>query len=351
MQIVAIEGTQPSYAMELRGGIQAEESRLILTLARDVTSVYESRHTMLSAFRTIYLATVLIGSLVSLAMASALTAPLSKVSNATKQMAQGKLSVRLNLRRADEVGQLARDFDHMAAQLQESMEKMEQTMQAQAQFMGSFAHELKTPMTSIIGYADLLRSQALPQEDAQAAANYIFTEGKRLESLSFKLLQLHLSKHELPELELVEMDAFLRQLIGQLTPIYESEGIHLTATLAPGQWHLDCALMESVLINLLDNARKAMDSGGTITVKLDFPGNNCRIQVADDGRGMPPEVLQHLTEAFYRVDKSRSRAQGGAGLGLSLCDEIVQRHNGTLRFQSQPGNGTRVTILLKGVLQ
>lgn len=214
--------------------------------------------------------------------------------------------------------------------------------------MGSFAHELKTPMTSIIGYADLLRTQALDPADAQEAANYIFSEGKRLESLSLKLLQLHLSRHEPPEREKVDMARFLTRLTHQLRPVYEKEGIRLDCRTQPGTWPVDPELMESVVTNLMDNARKAMDRGGVIGLLLDYPDNTCRIRIVDNGRGMPPEVLKHLTEAFYRVDKSRSRAQGGAGLGLSLCNEIVQCHNGVLKFDSVPGKGTCVSVILKG---
>ena len=214
--------------------------------------------------------------------------------------------------------------------------------------MASFAHELKTPMTAIIGYADLLRTESLDREESMEAANYIFSEGKRLESLSLKLQQLHLAKHETPELEQVQMDRFVTNLVRQLRPVYEPSGIRLECQTKPGSWDIDPELMESVLMNLMDNARKAMEQGGIIVLLVDFPENACRIRVVDNGRGMPPEVLNHLTEAFYRVDKSRSRAQGGAGLGLSLCSEIVRYHNGELKFESKPGKGTCVSVILKG---
>ena len=303
---------------------------------------------MLSAFRGVFLITLAVGGIISFGLATALTSPLRKVSRATRKMADGDLNVRLKLKSKDEVGQLSRDFDHMAGALQTNITAMEETMAAQERFMGSFAHELKTPMTSIIGYADLLRTQSLDGRDAQEAANYIFSEGKRLESLSLKLLQLHLAKHETPELERVQMDRFVTNLVRQLRPVYEQSGIRLECQTKPGNWDLDPELMESVLMNLMDNARKAMEQGGIIALLVDFPENTCRIRVVDNGRGMPPEVLNHLTEAFYRVDKSRSRAQGGAGLGLSLCSEIVRYHNGELKFESKPGKGTCVSVILKG---
>ena len=336
------------HYMQLNGGISINDERLTMTLFRDISDVYRTRQIMLSAFRGVFLFTLAAGGVISFGLATALTAPLRKVSGAARKMADGDLNVRLKLKTKDEVGRLSRDFDHMAQKLEENITAMENTMAAQERFMGSFAHELKTPMTSIIGYADLLRTQSLEGRDAQEAANYIFSEGKRLESLSWKLLQLHLAKHEAPELEPVEMDRFVTNLVRQLRPVYQQSGIRLDCRTQPGIWDIDPELMESVLMNLMDNARKAMEQGGIIALTVDFPENCCRIRVADNGRGMPPEVLNHLTEAFYRVDKSRSRAQGGAGLGLSLCNEIVRYHNGELKFESQLGQGTCVSVILKG---
>ena len=106
-------------------------------------------------------------------------------------------------------------------------------------------------------------------------------------------------------------------------------------------------LFSSVLTNLVDNARKALDNGGNIMILGESVNGYYRIRVVDNGRGMPEEAIKHITEAFYRVDKSRSRAQGGAGLGLTLCKEVIQLHNGTIAFASREGNGTCVTVTLK----
>ena len=106
--------------------------------------------------------------------------------------------------------------------------------------------------------------------------------------------------------------------------------------------------MQSLLVNLLDNARKALEHGGNIYLAADWQEDFLRIRILDNGRGMPPEALARLTEAFYRVDKSRARAQGGAGLGLALCQKIAALHGGSIAFASREGGGTCVTVLLKG---
>jgi len=348
-RITAFRSSGGRHCICLDAGITVDDSRLTVTLTRDISHIYEARNSMLSAFRKVFLVSLAAGGVFSFILSTALTSPLRKVSRATRQMANGNLTVRLNAKSKDEVGQLSADFDHMADKLEDNIAAIENTMAAQERFMGSFAHEMKTPMTSIIGYADLLRTQSLNDRDAQDAANYIFSEGKRLESLSWKLLQLHLAKHEKPDLEAVEVDKFVVQIVRQLRPVYEKSSIHLNCRTQSGSWYIDPELMESVLTNLMDNSRKAMEHGGVIILTVDFPNGNCRIRIADNGCGMPPEVLNHLTEAFYRVDKSRSRAQGGAGLGLSLCNEIIRYHNGELHFESRPGQGTCVSVILKGV--
>ena len=213
--------------------------------------------------------------------------------------------------------------------------------------MGSFAHELKTPMTSIIGYADLLRSQSLSGEEAQEAANYIFSEGKRLESLSFKLLDLLMMKKEDINLVPTDMKSIIENLTMHLQPVYRKNNISLQCRCAPGYCLTEPDLFRSVLNNLLDNARKALDNGGNILILGERVKGYYRIRVFDNGRGMPEEAIKHITEAFYRVDKSRSRAQGGVGLGLALCKEIIDIHKGTISFASREGNGTCVTVVLK----
>lgn len=338
---------RPGHYFQVSGGVRLGQSRMILTVVTDVSQVFDNRGDMLLSFRWMFLITLAAGALASFILAAALTRPLGRMSKAARKMAQGDLSVRLRVRSDDEIGALARDFDHMADKLEENIHAMEETVAAQERFMGSFVHELKTPMTSIIGYADLLRTQALEPEDAQTAAAYIFSEGKRLESLSLKLLRLQLAKHEPPDLKPVEVTQLVKRLMDQLRPVFQKDHIRVACKGEPGTWEMDSELMESVLMNLMDNARKAMEQGGMILVQVDFPQDCCRIRVADNGRGMPEESLKHLTEAFYRVDKSRSRAQGGAGLGLSLCNEIVQIHNGVLRFASKLGVGTCATVVLK----
>ena len=221
-------------------------------------------------------------------------------------------------------------------------------MLRQENFMGAFAHELKTPMTAIIGFADLLRQGNLDENTRMTAANYIFTEGRRLEKLSFKLLDLIVLKKDSIVMKRVWLNRYLDEIERALSPSLRDKGIRLVCRAEQAKAVLEPDLVKSVLYNLIDNASKAMDSGGIIGVKATAIPGGCQFYVADNGRGMEEKELARITEAFYRVDKSRSRAQGGAGLGLALCKQIVELHNGSIHFDSKPGAGTQVTVTLYG---
>lgn len=236
----------------------------------------------------------------------------------------------------------------MAARQEEHVAALQATMEGQDRFIGSFTHELKTPMTSILGYADLLRRGTLSPEEQASAADYIFSEGKRLERLSLKLLDLYLAQHQQPALVPTAPGEILQDLADHLAPGLAREGIALSAESGPGVCLLEPDLFRSLLLNLVDNSRKALEKGGRIALTCTMTETGCRLTVEDNGRGMPPEVLAHLTEAFYRVDKSRARAQGGAGLGLALCERIAVLHSGAIHFASTPGQGTTVTVSLEG---
>ena len=204
-------------------------------------------------------------------------------------------------------------------------------------------------MTSIIGYADLLRSRPASPEQVQESAGYIFREGRRLEALSRKLMDLSVLDRQEFSLRPVPMDRFLTRVGGALRPALTRQGIRLTVSAQPGKIPIEPDLMETVCLNLIDNARKSIDGDGAISLEgmAERGGGYC-IRVTDNGKGIPEEELARIAEPFYMVDKSRSRAQGGAGLGLALCKRIIDLHGGRLVFQSVVGQGTRVRVHLTG---
>lgn len=335
------------HYLQLSGQLYANETALQLDIVYPIETVYQARTVQLTTYRQIFLLLLLVGAALSLLLSYYLTRPLYRVSRASRKLAQGELSARAKVRSKDEVGLLADDFNRMADRLEKTISEQQEMLLKQEDFIGSFAHEMKTPMTSIIGYADLLRGQSLNAEEQMDAANYIFSEGKRLEALSMKLLELLVAKNQPPKMVRTELSSVLQNLVEHLQPVYKNAGIVLQVQCAEGYCMIEPDLFRSLITNLLDNARKAMEHGGSIVVTSDRADGQYRIRIQDNGCGIPEEALAHLTEAFYRVDKSRSRKQGGAGLGLSLCQRIVELHGGSLQFASQQGQGTCVSVFLK----
>lgn len=340
---------QDQHILQLSAGVPTNTEALQLDILYDVSAVYEARQAQLRSFRLVFLLQLLLCGAAAWLIAWLMTKPLSALTFAAKKLGAGKLDARVTRLPRDEVGILGAAFNQMADQLSDKISQQREAMERQERFMGSFAHELKTPMTSVIGYADLLRSQSLNQEEAREAANYIFSEGKRLEALSLKLLDLLLVKQEQLSLRPIPVGPLIEGLVARLQPIYRQQGIRLQCRCAEGICPLDADLFQSVLVNLLDNARKAIQGDGNIYVLGQAAQGQYWIRVLDNGRGIPEEALRHLSEAFYRVDKARSRAQGGAGLGLTLCSRILELHGGQISFASREGNGTCVTICLPEV--
>lgn len=210
--------------------------------------------------------------------------------------------------------------------------------------MGAFAHELKTPLTTIIGYADLLRSKKLDTEKHLMAANYIYTEGRRLEAMSLRLLEIIVAGKKEAKLSFIPAELifdYLTELYADrtdLTCIFQYEKGNVLAELN---------LLKTVLINLIDNAAKASEPDSAIEIKGFQTKNGYRFCVKDHGIGIPEDELHKIAKAFYMVDKSRSRQNNGAGLGLALCTQILSIHGSSLLIESEPGKGSCFSFLLK----
>lgn len=210
--------------------------------------------------------------------------------------------------------------------------------------IGNMAHELKTPMTAISGYSETLLRVKLSPERQEQALEYIRSECRRLSRLSAKLLELTGLYHEE---ETFRKERFPAQKLKKTLELMMQERLkqkrlHLQITVEPENLSVegDWDLLVSMLTNLLDNSCKASTEGGVICLTMD-PDGFC---VSDKGVGIAAGDLARVTEAFYMADKSRSRRQGGAGLGLALCSEIAKLHGAELEIASEPGRGTVVSV-------
>lgn len=286
---------------------------------------------------------------IALVISAWIARPLMELSAASAVLAGGDLSRRVKItNRQDEVGKLSQDFNNMADQLERQMEQLERASKQQEAFLHSFAHETKTPLTSIIGYAELLLSHTDSPDIVREGAEYIFQEGRRMERLSRKLMEWIVLEKSAFSMQEVEMGQYLAAIAHAVEPAMKKKGIILLAEAQPGQVWIEPDLMKTVCMNLLDNAAKSIEDKGEIVLKGSMLPEGYQIEVTDSGKGIPQEELSRITEAFYMVDKSRARAQGGAGLGLSICRKIIELHGGTLWFESEVGKGTSAYVFLKG---
>ena len=336
--------------LQVSGALKVGKEKCYLDVAYDISPIYEERDKLQQIYYEVFAIMIVLCGILSYSNSFIMTRPLVRLSRTSKAIAAGNISYRSRIKSKDEIGTMAREFDKMTDKLENNIIELKDTMESQNQFIGNFTHELKTPMTSIIGYADLLRSQALTQDEQIEAANYIFSEGKRLERLSLKLLDIFVTENSEVKMVAVSPGKIVEQLVENLKADYLKRNIILKCNYEKGICLLEPDLVRSLVINLMDNSRKAMMDveHGTIDISVKMIDNGCTISVKDNGKGMPKEALQHITEAFYRVDKSRSRKQGGAGLGLALCAKIVEIHNGDIEFQSKENEGTTVIVKLKG---
>lgn len=341
-----------NYYLQLCSSMDINTENLDISqmdIVYDITSVYAARAQEQNTFRLLLIVIFVVGSITSMIAASLLTKPLEKLSSLAQHISHGDYSARLHIHSGDEIEALANDFNNMADTIEDNISELHFSMEKQEQFMGSFAHELKTPMTSIIGYADLLRSQNMSEDETNEAANYIFSEGKRLESLSLKLLDLLVVKNQETILTPTDPALAVRNVINVMKPELAKEHITLKSSCRKGCCMMDIDLFQSLIINIIDNARKAIDDNGLIHVAGTVRDDNYVIIIKDNGRGMPPEGITRISEAFYRIDKSRSRAQGGAGLGLAICSKIAEIHQAKIKYKSAVGRGTVVTITLPNI--
>ena len=276
--------------------------------------------------------------------------PVYRLRETANQIADGQYGMRAEYGRKDEIRPVADSFNRMAEKVEQHICELSQVNERQRQLLGSLAHELKTPMTAIQGYAETLQRVKLTPEREGKALSYIESECKRLSRLSVKMLELtglyqadgKLEKRELKAGELFEKaEVMARYRLSQ-------KKIRLKKEINPENLLIfgDEDLLISFLLNLIDNGCKASEEGKILILRAE----ERRIGVQDFGRGIPEEELERITEPFYMVDKSRARREGGAGLGLALCRQIAEVHGGQLKIRSREGAGTFVWLEWPGTV-
>lgn len=270
--------------------------------------------------------------------------PFQELKNRAAMIAEGNYTENLSMESKDEVGELARSFNLMAVKVEEKILSLTEMNERQNLMLGSIAHELKTPLTAMIGYADTLQRIKLSKAKEEKALGYIAKESKRLSELSAKIMELTglQSGEKKIERQMVSIKKMIRDAETIIQhKIYEKK-IHVKEIFEVDDILLkgDSHLLTSLFINLIENAVKASEIEGIIEVHL----RKEKIIIKDYGVGIKETELAHILEPFYMVDKSRSRKQGGAGIGLSLCKEIAYMHHMNFYITSQYKKGSEAVL-------
>ncbi len=325
------------------------EGKYILTYAKDISDLDEEFRSLFILFFGVSLAASTLLAIVLYFLLRRLNTPLEKLRIATKELANGDFTARADETGDDEFSFLAKDFNHMADQLDLHMQELQRTADEKQRMLDDLAHEMRTPLTSIHGYAEYISGAKISEEEKIDAAQYIMSESMRLKNISETLLDTAFVR----ENKIMPVPLSTRELLLRTRAHFEDRAAahHVELKLSAEQdFEIlgDEVLVELLLSNLTENAikacRKVADRPRAVELGCFCHGNDRILFVRDSGTGMTEDQLAHITEPFYRTDRSRSRGEGGTGLGLSLCARIAEAHHALLKFQSTPGKGTAVFV-------
>ena len=315
----------------------------------DISQVYGIHREMMRNVRTVCLVCAVAISVILLIVVKLLLRPLSRINQGTRAIARGDYRKRVPRKGRDELSELAYNMNRMAYAIEQNIHALEDVAEDRKKFIDNLSHEMKTPLTSILGFADLLQIQGrLSEEQRMEYAGIIKDEASRMRTLSGKLMELITVGEANIEWTREEMRQLFREMGMALCVVAESHGMRFSLECEKGYLWVDRELIKSLVYNLTDNAIKASKEGDPIAINGWFEEDSFFFSVADKGIGIPREEIEKITQAFYMVDKVRSRASGGAGLGLALCVEIAQIHQGNLSIESEIGVGTVITVRMKG---
>ncbi len=271
--------------------------------------------------------------------------PLRQISSASAKIANGNYGSRISVRGKDEISGVAYNFNLMAEQIENQIGQLEEASEQKQQFIDNFSHELRIPLTAIYGYAEYIQKAFMSEEERYECTQFIMSECSRLQNMAYQLLDMALLRRD----EMKDSDCSVKELFAESEKVMHvrasEKKIRLTYVLPPN--YVVRGNMEQLLIllnNLIDNAIKASRQEDEIHIRAYAEESAVVMEVRDHGAGMEREQILHIKEAFYRVDKARSRAGGGAGLGLAICERIIQLHHADMSFVSEPGAGTTVKL-------
>lgn len=283
--------------------------------------------------------TILISVICMKIVAGRMLRPISKITEATKKVASGDFEIELETERKDEIGDLTNNFNMMVKELS-SIECL------QKDFINNVSHEIKTPISSIQGFAKLLEDSEITDEERKEYIDIILEESDRLLNISTNVLKLSKLQNQerITNKEEIDISEQIRKSISLLEPKWKEKDIKFNVSLQDAIFLGDQNLIFQVWTNLIDNAIKFSDNNSQIDIKVKKEKNVIKVEIRDYGIGMDEIEKGKVFERFYQIDKSHS--EKGSGLGLSIVKRIIELSNGTIEIESKKEKGTGVIVRL-----
>lgn len=326
--------------------IDVQGENFKVSYIRDITYIYQYKNEQYKLFIQLSMIISIILAIGMYLLSKYITSPIDKLISSTKIISKGNYSERVSVNSKDEIGILSKHFNEMASTIESKINELEIKSEEKQTFIDNLTHEIKTPLTSILGYTDFLRSISYNEEIYIEGLNNIFKEGKRLEELSWKMMDLILLKKENFKMENQNIKNILEDLNDIFKPKLQSKNINLIIYSEEYEIVVEKDLIKNLISNFIDNSIKASKEGGNIYLNVyKNKENKIVLEVKDEGIGISKEELPKVFEPFYMVDKSRTRANNGAGLGLSICVEIAKIHEAELEIYSEINKGTTIKII------
>ncbi|MBP3041589.1 HAMP domain-containing protein [Bacillaceae bacterium Marseille-Q3522] len=297
-----------------------------------------NEHFLLAGWISVFFTVIII-----IFLSKGITKPLIKMKEATAQISKGNFSVSLPKTNDDELGDLAKSIELLATDLN-------YVTQERNEFLASISHELRTPLTYIKGYTDILRKRNLAEDEREKYLTIIVEETNRLSDLIKELFELaKMDKNSFSiQTEELDLTAFFLKIKQKFAPAFQEKQIRFHVSCEANLFlKADPLRLEQIIFNLVDNARKYVQTNGQIDLKAWKNKHSIHISVRDNGKGIPEKDLPYIFNRFYRVDKSRTRTLGGTGLGLAIVKELVHAHGAEIFVKSKENVGTEFEIIFK----
>jgi signal transduction histidine kinase len=327
--------------------IKVNESELLMSYIKDISEVQVQRKEQYLLFLKTGAAGLIVIALIVELLSRVLIKPIEELRKSAKKIAAGSFSERVEVKGKDEISDLGAQFNMMADEVEKKIVELEIEGERKQRFIDNLTHELRTPLTSVIGYSELLQKINYDEATFSKGLGYIHSEGTRMLRLINSLMEMILLRQGNLTLEKVNILFLLKEAVDLMQVRAREKNLELIELGESLDINIDRDMIKGVMLNLIDNAIKASIEGKKIIIGCEKSKQHYHIFVQDEGRGMEQNEIPRITEPFYRVDKSRARKEGGAGIGLALCKQIIESHGGELNIESELGKGTKVSIVLK----